>query len=182
MRSDIRSSASDIITQAEWTGRSNSPALAVGLKLLSWGSTFTGLTPACHWATGRPPPTSALWGFGPESWCQWHQRGCGEVNCAATGDDRSCHSIRSRRDRQAPEHNPPCVVKLLCPSASLCSFVKSNEQWQGGKRTLYQWLEGSASAHGENGNFFGPRSRFSSWKSQTCKRDWNNETCRWRAV
>lgn len=43
MRSDIRSSASDIITQAEWTGHSDSPALAGGLNLLSWGQHF-------HWA------------------------------------------------------------------------------------------------------------------------------------
>lgn len=105
---------------------------------LSWPLPATG-------AAGRPPPpTSALWGFGPESWCQWHQRGCREVNCAATRDDRSCHSIRSGRDRQAPEHNPPCVAKLPGSSASLCSFVKSNWQWQGGKRTLCQSLEGSA--------------------------------------
>lgn len=126
MRSDIRSSASDIITQAEWTGRSDSPALAVGLNLLSWGQHFYWADPCLPLGRRSPPPTSALWGFGPESWCQWHQRGCREVNCAATRDDRSCHSIRSRRDRQAPEHNPPCVVKLPGSSASLCSFVKSN--------------------------------------------------------
>lgn len=146
MRSDIRSSASDIITQAEWTGRSDSPALAGGLILLSWGQHFHWADPCPPLGRRSPPPALALWGFGPESWCQWHQRGCREVNCAATRDDRSCHSIRSRRDRQAPEHNPLCVVKLPGSSASLCSFVKRNQQWQGGKRTLYQWLEGFTGA------------------------------------
>lgn len=92
-------------------------------------------------ATGAPATPWDLWGFGPASWCHWHQWGCGEVNCAATWDDRSCHSIRKPRDRQAPAHNPSCVAELLGSSISVSSFVKSNEEWQGDKRTLYRWLE-----------------------------------------
>lgn len=46
-------------------------------------------------ATGAPATPWALWGFGPQSWCQWHQQDCGEVNCAATWDDRTRHSIGS---------------------------------------------------------------------------------------
>lgn len=92
-------------------------------------------------ATGAPATPWALWGPGPRSWCQWHRQDCGEVNCAATWDDRTRHSIRKHRDRQAPAHNPPCVAKLLGSSISVSSFVKTNQQWQGDKRTLYQWLE-----------------------------------------
>lgn len=132
MRSDIRSSASDIITQAEWTGRSDSPALAGGLNLLSWGQHFHWADPCLPLGHRSPPPASSRWGFGPESWCQWHQRGRGEVNCAATWDDRSRPSIRSRKDRQAPEHNPTLcwqIPGLLRFPLLICKKQATKTRW-----------------------------------------------------
>lgn len=121
MRSDIRSSASDIITQAERIGRSSCHALAVGLDSLSEGSTSTRLTFACHWHTIHP---LGSWGLWPQVLVP--QQDCREVNCAATWNDRTRHSIRKRRDRQAPAHNPLCVAnyELLGSSISVSSFVK----------------------------------------------------------
>lgn len=102
-----------------------------------------------------PPPASSRWGFGPESWCQWHQRGRREVNCAATWDDRSRPSIRSCKDRQAPEHNPPLCCHIpgfLHFPLLICKKQLTMTRW-----TLW-------------GN------------SGTRKHDWNNETRRSGAV
>lgn len=170
------------------------PSSCCGIRLTVLRAAFLPRWPLP--ATGAPVTPWVHGGFSPQSWCRSHEQDCWGVNCAATWDDRTCHSIRQHRDRQAPAHNPPCVAnhELVGSSISVSSFVKINQQWQGDKRTLYQWLEcwvwtcwwiryGSQVKH----NFMLSLRKMNLFclvkiVAHIRKQDWNNETFRLVAV